>query len=71
MLIETRTVLIEPPDGLLQCQAEPRVPAPDQLDAGPDFVLDLAAAGQDCRSRLASLRGFIAAAKARLQAMTP
>lgn len=46
------------PPSLLQCQAQP-VPADLKTDTDlADWVLDLAAAGQDCRTRLRAVAGI-------------
>ncbi len=47
------------PDALLTCQAQPPSPkAGTQKDAAL-YVVDLAAAGQDCRSKLGSVRRIL------------
>lgn len=55
-----RVVVKAPPVERLTCKAEPRVPneVTDQSTAA--FIADLAAAGADCRSRLAWVRDWTA-----------
>lgn len=55
----------KPPAQLLTCAAEPDPPSDSVLDApGWDralglFIADLIAAGQDCRSKLGTLKGLL------------
>lgn len=48
------------PAGLLECQAAPLPPGPEADDAAlAYFILDLAGAGDDCRSKLGRVRELL------------
>jgi hypothetical protein len=48
------------PASILQCAAEPPVPAGEVTQADvAEFLVDLAAAGDDCRRRLAAVRRLV------------
>ncbi len=48
------------PPALLTCQPAPEPPQPPFTDADLAlWIVDLATAGDDCRSRLASVRGLV------------
>lgn len=50
----------EVPASLLQCQPQPAPPPEPIADADlAVWILDLAAAGDDCRGRLARVRGLV------------
>lgn len=52
-LIETRLEKVKPPRPLLTCAPDPVVPASNSDEVAGDYVADLWAAGEDCRTRLA------------------
>ena len=47
------------PDALLTCQAQPASPKEGTQKDAALYVVDLAAAGQDCRSKLGSVRRIL------------
>lgn len=47
------------PDQLLTCRAEPTPPATGSQRAVALYVIDLADAGDDCRQKLAGVRGIV------------
>ncbi len=48
----------KPPRPLLTCAPEPAVPADLRDEAVADYVADVWAAGEDCRTRLACVRAW-------------
>jgi predicted small lipoprotein YifL len=52
-------VLVTPPALLLECQGAPAVPDADTQRAVAAYLVQLEAAGADCRSKLAAVRRFI------------
>ncbi len=48
------------PPSLLACRPEPPVPAAPDDQALARWILDLAEAGEDCRSRLSAVREIVA-----------
>lgn len=71
MVVEVPTVP-EPPLELTDCESPPAVPgAPlDGREVGV-FILELSAAGADCRATLHDLRRWLEDARARTTAPTP
>lgn len=48
---------LEPPSGLLTCESQPGAPTGNFTQRTvADFILRLAAAGEDCREKLAAVR---------------
>lgn len=56
----SRLVVATPPASRLTCAPEPLVPATLTDATTADYIVRLAAAGQDCRSSLAWLRDWTA-----------
>jgi len=52
-------VQVKPPAALLACAPEPAVPDGSDQDEVAFFILDLAAAGEDCREKLVAVRSFV------------
>lgn len=58
LMLESRLERVTPPPSLLTCQESPEPPiASSQRDVA-EFVVLLWEAGEDCRGKLASLRGY-------------
>ena len=59
-MTQIQEVKAEVPAALLQCPPQPQPPddsAP--AEAFADFMLDLAAAGDDCRAKLGQVKGLV------------
>lgn len=56
----TQTVRLTVPPGLLTCRPAPDVPGEPVTDADlAGWIIDLAEAGDDCRDKLARVRGLM------------
>lgn len=62
MVTKVERVPVKPPAPLLECAARPPIPPADQvtLDTVALLLVDLDAAGEDCRAKLGAVRAFVA-----------